>query len=558
MEEREVSEITTENSFGAAAFETEQKKKKLVKEKPVKEKPVKEKPVKEKPVKEKPVKEKPVKEKPVKEKPVKEKPVKEKPVKEKPVKEKPVKEKPVKEKPLRNVAESAEKQRAAEKKKRASGEKPKRTKELPEEEPGEILNSTPKRKEKAYTQFLEQVIEEYNSNGKKTILLASDSFYPVFDGVINVLENYATRLSEKMNVLVMAPTCKGLAYVRSYPVIGVVSLFSKKLNYQVALPDLDKQCSKLLEKLRIDIIHCHTPFFVGWYTMHLAKKRGIPLVMTFHTQFRQNFVKIVGDNFIADGLVKFILETFNASDEVWTMNKAVGDVLRGYGYEGGIHYLPNATTMALPEDYEAERARGRERFETGDKIVFLFVGRLVTEKNLLFIAEVLGELKRSGVAFRMIVVGDGPDRKKIEKKFIEEDVMEDTVFTGRISDRAVLGEAYAAADLFLFPSLYDASSLVQIEAASRRTPTAFIKDSVTSYTVTHGVNGYAFPNDKTAFADGVRQVISDREALREVGENAQRDIYKTWDEIVDRAYDRYMALIEKSSVQAEAEEKILS
>lgn len=408
----------------------------------------------------------------------------------------------------------------------------------------EILNSTPKRTEKAYKQFLEQVIEEYNSNGKKTILLANDSFYPVFDGVINVLENYATRLSEKMNVIVLAPACKGLAYVRSYPVIGVVSIFSKKLNYQIALPDLDAQCSKLLEKLRIDIIHCHSPFFVGWYTKNLARKRGIPLVMTFHTQFRQNFVKVVGDNLITDGLVKFILETFNASDEVWTMNRAVGDVLRSYGYEGDIRYLPNATTMELPEDYEAERARGRARYGLdGESLGFLFVGRLVTEKNLFFIAEVLRELKKRGLHFRMIVVGEGPDEKMIEKKFIEENVGEETVFTGQISDRTLLCETYAAADMFLFPSLYDASSLVQIEAASRKTPTAFIENSVTSYSVTHGVNGYAFPNDVDAFADGVMNAVADRDALRLVGENAQRDIYVTWDKIIETAYGRYMALI---------------
>ena len=51
------------------------------------------------------------------------------------------------------------------------------------------------------------------------------------------------------------------------------------------------------------------------------------------------------------------------------------------------------------------------------------------------------------------------------------------------------------ADLFLFPSLYDASSIVQIEAASQHTPTLFLKEAATTATVTNNVNGFLEEND---------------------------------------------------------------
>ncbi|KKP97569.1 MAG: hypothetical protein UR99_C0009G0001, partial [Candidatus Moranbacteria bacterium GW2011_GWD2_36_12] len=62
--------------------------------------------------------------------------------------------------------------------------------------------------------------------------------------------------------------------------------------------------------------------------------------------------------------------------------------------------------------------------------------------------------------------------------------------SGRITNRQALALHYKIADLFLFPSIYDSSSLVQIEAASQKTPTLFLKDTATASTIKHNINGY--------------------------------------------------------------------
>ena len=58
---------------------------------------------------------------------------------------------------------------------------------------------------------------------------------------------------------------------------------------------------------------------------------------------------------------------------------------------------------------------------------------------------------------------------------------------GKVTDRTLLSYYYARADLFLFPSLYDASSIVQIEAASQKTPTVFLEGAVTANTVENNI-----------------------------------------------------------------------
>lgn len=407
----------------------------------------------------------------------------------------------------------------------------------------EIYESTPKRRSKAYKQFLKDVAAEYNGNGKPTVLMVCDTFFPVFDGVINVLDNYCKNLKEHVNVLVLVPAYRGRVYVRDYPVIGVPNLYSKKLGYNVVLPGAARCYKKFFSSVRIDLIHCHSPFFLGRIALRMHKKKGIPMVTTFHSQYRQDFVKYVGEGPLTNFLMRFIMKVFSGSDELWTMQPAVGEVARSYGYEGKMRFLPNATVFRESEDYERERLLAREKFDADGNLLFIFVGRLVAQKNILFLAEVLGELKRRGLAFRMLFVGEGPDHVKLVKKLKEEDVEDRCTFVGHVSDRSVLEEIYAAADLFLFPSLYDTNSLVQVEAASRYTPTAFAAGSTTSCNVTDGVNGYIFPCEREAFAEGVMQAVADREKLEEMGKNAHRDLYITWEGVVARAEAYYREII---------------
>ncbi len=419
----------------------------------------------------------------------------------------------------------------------------------------EFTQTAPKRRDREYRAYLEELIAEFNSNGKKTVLMSCDAYFPVFDGVVNVLDNYARAMCGEMNVLVLVPTFAGRVHLRDYPAVGVTSLYSRRLSYQVALPAFDRSCRRLLRSLRIDLIHCHSPFFLGRYVLRLHKRRNIPMITTFHSQYRRDFEKYVGKGRLNRFLLKFIMKVFNESDEVWTMHPVVGEVLRSYGYAGPIRYLPNATAVSAPRDYAAERTAAREKFSLRqEELLFVFVGRLVVQKNILFIAEVLGELKRRGLRFRMMYVGEGPDRGKLLRKLKEENVEQDVVFAGHVGEEASLCEIYAAADLLLFPSFYDTFGLVKLEAASRRTPTVLAEGSCAAAGVTHGENGFVLPVEKGAFADGVMEAVRDRARLEAVGENAFRDLFIGWGDVMETAKTYYGELI--ASEGKERQEKI--
>lgn len=397
---------------------------------------------------------------------------------------------------------------------------------------------------KEYKKYLQSIIDDYNTNGKKTVLITCDTFFPTIDGVVMVMDNYAKRLSKHMNVMMLVPDFKGRVCMKGYPVIGVNSGYSNKLHNQVPLPMFHVGFRRFLRKLRIDIIHCHSPFTISRVAMDIHRKRKIPLVNTFHSQYKQDFEKQA--KIFVPVLMKYIMRCYNSSNEVWTMHKASRDTLISYGYKGNIKLFPNGTNLLPSPDYPKERSDARAKYGVADdEIMFLFVGRLVTQKNILFIVDVLEALKKKNLKFQMFFAGEGPDRDKLVEHIRECDLEKDVHLLGQI-ERENIAELYAGADMFLFPSLYDVSSLVQVEASSRFTPTAFAQGSVTSCTVDNGVNGYIFPAQVDLFADGVYNALKDKDKLDEIGKNAFRDLYITWDDIVENIYHRYLELIEEN------------
>lgn len=403
-----------------------------------------------------------------------------------------------------------------------------------------------KKREKEYYAYVAEKIKEFNGNGKLTVAIFCDAFFPNLDGVVMVVDNLAKRLNEKCNVVVIAPKDKGLTVKRDYLVIGVKSVFFKKYNYNAALfSAIDFNFKKLIKSLRIDVIHAHSPFFLGAAAKRLCKKRNIPFIMSFHSQYKKDIYRSTGSKFLTKIILAKLISVYNGADETWTMHDKSAETLRDYGYKGKISLIPNATDYVYPTNAEDIILNVKNNYGIKKEKVFLFVGRLILQKNVLFIIDVLAALKDKGLNFKMFFVGDGPDRETLEKKIEKNNLKKDVLLVGNVSDKEIIKSFYLTADLVLFPSKYDVSSIIQLEAAAMKTPCAFLEGSVTSYTVKSGENGLILPENAISFADGVYKFVNDEKEKTRVSENAYRDLYVTWDEIVDKSLEKYTAIAEE-------------
>lgn len=182
-------------------------------------------------------------------------------------------------------------------------------------------------------------------------------------------------------------------------------------------------------------------------------------------------------------------------------------------------------------------------------IVFLFVGRINTLKNIFFIVDSLKILKeiKPRLRFKMLFVGSGQDEDKLKEKINELDLNKDVIMCGKVTDRIILSYYYNRADLMLFPSVYDCSSIVQIEAASQKTPTVFLEGTATSATVTNNVNGYLSKYSVQDYTNKIIEILNNKKLYKEVSENAYRDLYVNWDTVIHDVYSMYKEIIKNKN-----------
>ena len=245
-------------------------------------------------------------------------------------------------------------------------------------------------------------------------------------------------------------------------------------------------------------------------------------------------------------VIKDMMKVFNACDVATTVNKPMIQVFKDFGYVHEPVIIPNGTELTPLEDKENSIKMVNKLYDlSASETIFLFVGRITDVKNIFFILDSLKLLKEDGIKFKMLYVGTGPDEKKLKEKIKEYNMEDSVIMTGRIMDRILLSAIYARADLFLFPSLFDTSSLVQVEAAVNETPGLFIEGSVTAYTVTNNVSGFTTELDVNKYKDRIKEIINDKKLLAKVSKNAREMLGKNWSTIALEAYDLYIKEIEK-------------
>ena len=378
-----------------------------------------------------------------------------------------------------------------------------------------------------------------------------DSFFPNIDGVVNVVDNLAKELSKYNDVVVVVPYTESVNEDkdRPYKVIRINSLPVPFTDYRVSLMQTRiNESYKILLEEKFDIIHIHSPLAIGLLGLKVAKKLNIPCIATMHTRFDFEIRKRVNNQFIIDNIISRFIKVYNACDKCIAVNNAMKKVFKDYGYLYEPVVIYNGTDLTTCKDKEIINKINVKYALDEVYPVFLFVGRIIDIKNIFFILDSLKLLKEEGYKFKMIYVGDGFDLKELQKKIVDYGMQDYCITTGMITDRNIISGFYKRADLFLFPSLFDASSLVQIEAAVNETPGVFIEGSVTSDTVINNVSGFTSSYSVNDYKERIKEIISDKEKLKEVSKNAREMLGKSWDGIAKDTYELYLKEIEKKEL----------
>lgn len=385
---------------------------------------------------------------------------------------------------------------------------------------------------------------------KMKVGLFIDTWYPMVDGVIKVVDNYARRLVQYCNVEVFCPETRGYRKeddaLLPYKVVRCNSMPLINNDYDAPIPALDPRFTAQLIRSGIDVVHIHSPFTLGLAGVLYAKLYKLPIVATLHSQYKQDFEKSLKPKLATDIAMDGIMHVFNACDECWAVNGGIKDLyVQEYGLSAPCKVRLNATDhRPVADPGKAAQIVNETYGIPADATVFLFVGRINFIKNIDFTIRALAKAKAMGLKnFRMLFAGKGQDEEKLAALVQEQGLTEEVVMCG-LTDMEMLENLYSRAKLFLFPSLYDANSLVQIEAACQGTPTVFLEGARTAATVTPGVNGYVCPPDEDSYAQMIMDIMANPEAYERISAAARRDLYLNWDDVVRDVYKDYCAFVE--------------
>ena len=399
-----------------------------------------------------------------------------------------------------------------------------------------------------YMELENNATNEYLDN-KIKVLQFCDNYYPQIDGVIKVVDNSTRIMNERHSAKVVVPKYKGKDFddsVFSYDVLRRNTNSVMFNGIEIPLPKKTNDVTSLIKNYNADIYHIHSPFFVGRYALKLAKENKVPVIGTFHSQFKKDILSVTHSKMLADVLVKNIVSVFNQCTEVWAPSISTANVLRSYGYEKEIFIMENGTDFTYPDNINETVKRVKQQYGIQDcHKNLLFVGQIRDVKNISLILETLKGLLNVDQSYHLYLVGEGSDRAKYEKWIADKGIQTNVHFLGKITDKTVLAGIYAACDLFFFPSTYDNAPIVVRESCVMRTPVLLPLGAVAAEPFLDGVNGYLAEENAEKMKDKIVKIFQSPEEMRKIGERAAKEIPISYQKMVDKTLERYEVVIRR-------------
>jgi glycosyltransferase involved in cell wall biosynthesis len=267
------------------------------------------------------------------------------------------------------------------------------------------------------------------------ILVATDAWHPQVNGVVRTLSMMAEAAKAfGVDVGFLTPQSFRTFAMPSYP------------DLRLALP-YHAKIARLITEARPDSIHIATEGPIGLLVRRHCRRHKLPFTTSFHTRFPEYISARLP---IPESWIWAALRAFHGpSQAVMAATPALASELRGRGFRN---------VVLWPRGVDARQFHPRPVDLGLPRPVFLCVGRVAVEKNL----EAFLDLDLPG---SKVIVGDGPARAALARKYPQ------AVFLGARQGEA-LAEAYAAADVFVFPSKTDTFGLVLLEALASGLPVA--------------------------------------------------------------------------------------
>jgi glycosyltransferase involved in cell wall biosynthesis len=364
------------------------------------------------------------------------------------------------------------------------------------------------------------------------ILMVSDVYFPRINGVSTSIETFRRELvAAGDNVTLIAPR-----YGNDAPDENVIRVAARIVPFD---PE-DRMMShgavvRLADRLHggaFDIVHIHTPFVAHYAGLTLARRLGVPCVVTYHTFFEEylfHYVPMMPRTWLRAAARAFSRRQCNDVDAVIVPSTAMRDVLQAYGVTTRMQVLPTG----IPRE-RFQRVNGapfRARYDiAAQRPTALFVGRVAFEKNIDFLLRAIEHARRRMPDILLVIAGEGPALKALKDSVERRNLNHNVMFVGYLDRNGQLPECYCAADVFAFASLTETQGLVLLEAMTLGLPVVAIAAMGTRDILAESAGALVASATEQDFAAKLVRVLSDS-PLRAALARQATEFAATWDAV---------------------------
>ena len=239
--------------------------------------------------------------------------------------------------------------------------------------------------------------------------------------------------------------------------------------YTIPSPRAQRELRESLERLKPDLVHASLTLSpLDFRLPDLCQQIQVPLLATFHPPFDSKIRSLSASTqqltyqLYAPSLARF--------DKVIVFSEIQADVLNKLGVkEKRIEIIPNGvdTSLWTPKAEKSIESEEREvQKKLGKKRVFLYMGRIATEKNVEALLKAWKQINTNGC--QLVLVGDGPLRPTLENNFLSTDECA-IRWWGYEADLKTRLALLRCTEVFILPSLVEGLSIALLEAMATGT-----------------------------------------------------------------------------------------